>query len=77
MVRNLMPTLHQRLRDRWVLLQRLPDGVARDRETMRLEEVEHAPDADAGAVLIVAFDVEGSFARAAGSVARLFVEGAF
>ena len=76
MARDLMPTLPQRLHDRGVFLQRLPHGVAGDGHGVRVEEVEHAPDAHPRAVLVVGFDVERSFARAAWPVAGLFVEGA-
>ena len=77
MAGNFMPSLHQRLRDRGILLKRLTDGVARNGHAVGFKEVEHAPDSDTGAIFVVALYIEGSFALPAGSVACLLVETAF
>lgn len=66
-----MPTLFQRNCHIRIAFERLTDCIRCDRHLVGLEQVQHAPDADSGSILVVALGIESTLTNSTLTVTLL------
>jgi hypothetical protein len=66
-----VPILREGFGHLWILLERHPYGIRCDGKAMLFKEVQHAPDTNPRAIVVVAFDQYRTVTNSSGCI-RLF-----